>query len=320
MIPIYILLLPDVLLLDAIGPAEVFQYANRIMQKREGKTLYQLHFVGPKTHASNSLDLPLALSPLPKTLAPNAWLLIPGLIGEEIHLKTNAMQQACAWIKQHRFERYISVCAGALVLAQAGLLENKKCTTHHIHLEDLKSLIPPLQVLENRLFVVDENIYTSAGVTSGIDLALYLIQENNQASLAAEIAQNMVVFSRRGSQDPSFSPWLEHRNHLHQKIHRVQNAIQSDPAKQWSLNELAQIAHCSPRHLSRLFKQETQVTSKEYIYKLRLNLALQLLQTSDLAIEIIASKCGFEDSRQFRRLWARCYSVPPSAFRLNMKK
>lgn len=315
MIKLYILVLPDALLLDAIGPAEVFQYANRINLKRGGKALYQLHFVGPESTASNSLGLPLNLDPLPDKIENDAWLLIAGLVGDEIPLNSPAIQQACRWIKQQKFSRYISVCAGSLVLAKAGLLANKRCTTHHIHLDDLRELVPPQQVLENRLFVEDGNTYTSAGVTAGIDLALYLIQENNQARLAADIAQYMVLFSRRGSQDPSFSPWLEHRNHLHQKVHLVQNAIQSDPAKSWSLTELAQIAHCSTRHLARLFKKEAKVTTKEYTYKLRLNLAQQLLQTSDLPIENIASHCGFEDSRQFRRLWTRYFQQSPSSFR-----
>jgi len=316
MIPIYILILPDVLLLDAVGPAEVFQYANRINQKRGGEALYQIHFVGPERHASNSLGLPLNLDPLPAKIETDAWLIIAGLVGDDISLNTQAIKKACDWIKTHVFSRYISVCAGSLVLAKTGLLNAKKCTTHHNHLDDLRKLIPAHQVLENRLFVVDGNTYTSAGVTAGIDLALYLIQENDQASLAADIAQYMVLFSRRGSQDPSYSPWLEHRNHLHQKVHQVQNAIQSEPAKNWSLEELAKIAHCSTRHLARLFKNEAQVTTKEYTYKLRLNLALQLLQTSDLPIEIISGRCGFDDARQFRRLWARYHPQPPSAFRL----
>lgn len=317
MIPLYFLVLPDALLLDLVGPAEVFQYANRINQKAGGDALYQLHFVGPKSQVNNSLGLPIQLKPLPTTIEANAWLIIPGLVGDEILLTSPAMNSACDWINRHVFSRYISVCAGALVLAQAGLLKGKNCTTHHIHLDDLKAHVPAHHVLENRLFVIDDNTYTSAGVTAGIDLALYLIQENNNSHLAANIAQDMVLFSRRGSQDPSFSPWLEHRNHLHQKVHQVQNAIQSDPARHWSLDELAQIAHCSSRHLARLFKKETQITTKEYTHKLRLNLALQLLQASNLPIEIIAGRCGFEDSRQFRRLWHRLHNQSPSEFRLH---
>lgn len=315
MIHIYILVLPDALLLDAIGPAEVFQYANRISQKCGKEAPYHIHFVGPESQASNSLGLPLNLAPLPQVLEENAWLLIAGLVGEVIPLTTPAVQAACEWMTQQNFQKYISVCAGSLVLAKAGLLKDKKCTTHHIHLDDLKALVADQQVQENRLFVVDGNIYTSAGVTAGIDLALYLIQENNQASLAADIAQYMVLFSRRGSQDPSYSPWLEHRNHLHQKVHLVQNAIQSDPAKAWSLTELADIAHCSTRHLARLFKNEAKITTKEYTYKLRLNLALQLLQASNLPIETISGRCGFDDARQFRRLWRRYHNQSPSAFR-----
>jgi transcriptional regulator GlxA family with amidase domain len=125
----------------------------------------------------------------------------------------------------------------------------------------------------------------------------------------------MVLFSRRGPNDPSQSPWLENRNHFHQSVHRVQDAIQIDPVRDWSLESLADVAQCSPRHLVRLFKESAGVTTREYIHKLRLALAMQLLQSSALSIEEVAERCGFDDPRQFRRLWARQHSLPPSHYR-----
>jgi transcriptional regulator GlxA family with amidase domain len=309
-IPIYIVLLPELLMLDVVGPAEVFAYANRY-----GKNHFKLHFVGPETTLKNSLGMRLTVDPLPITVEPNAWLLVTGMVGNEIKLDTTLMKKVCGWLAQQQFSKVISVCAGALVLAKAGLLNNKKCTTHFMHCNELSALLTAKQVLENRLFVQDGNVYTSAGVSAGIDLALHLVQQQVGPQISAKIARQMVLFIRRGMQDPSLSPYLEHRNHLQQRIHRIQDKIQQDPAKNWSVDELADLGHCSKRHFARIFKDCTGITSKEYIYKLRLSLAQQLLQHSPLQVEEIAQRCGFEDSRQFRRLWARYHNSPPSSYR-----
>lgn len=309
-VPIYIVLLPDLLMLDMVGPAEVFVYANRYAD-----THFKLHFVGPETELKNSLGLNLSVEPLPASVEPNAWVLVTGIVGKELQLDTPPLKKVYDWFAQHQFAKIISVCAGALVLAKAGLLKHKKCTTHFMHCQELSGLLTAKQVLENRLFVQDGNVYTSAGVSAGIDLALHLVQQQLGPQISAKIARQMVLFIRRGMQDPSLSPYLEHRNHLQQRIHTIQDKIQQNPAKNWSIDELADLGHCSKRHFTRMFKDCTGITSKEYIYKLRLSLAQQLLQHSRLPVEEVASRCGFEDPRQFRRLWARYHSLPPSSYR-----
>ena len=154
-IPIYIVLFPELLMLDVVGPSEVFAYANRY-----GRKHFKLHFVGPETSLKNSLGMSLSVDPLPNTVEPNAWLLVTGMVGNEIKLDTPVMQKVCGWLAQHQFAKVISVCAGALVLAKAGLLNNKKCTTHFMHCNELSALLTAKQVLENRLFVQDDNVYT----------------------------------------------------------------------------------------------------------------------------------------------------------------
>jgi transcriptional regulator GlxA family with amidase domain len=163
--------------------------------------------------------------------------------------------------------------------------------------------------------VQDGKVYTSAGVTAGIDLALYLVEQQCGAAICAKIARRMVLFTRRGAQDPAQSPYLRHRNHVNEKVLQVQDLIQSEPARNWSQATLAKHVHCSERHLSRMFKQQTGMSSKTYLYEIRLALAKQLLQSSNLKIEEVARRCGFDDPRQFRRLWARYHNTPPSAFR-----
>ncbi len=311
---LYFILLPDSVLLDTIGPAEAFQYANRF---RQDSGRFEMHFIGPEASVDNSLGLNIQVDPLPEKLMPDSWVVSTGLMGECVALDTPEVEATMVWLADQasRIGRYISICAGTLLFAKMGLLAGRSCTTHHLHINELRQLAPTAKVLENRLLVVDGDFYSSAGVTAGIDLALYLIQQVCGAQCASQVARHMVLFARRGPNDPSQSPWLEHRNHIHQSIHKVQDAIQLDPARDWSLESLAEIAHCSPRHLMRLFKQSTGVTTREYIHTLRLALAMQLLQSSSLPIEEVAARCGFDDPRQFRRLWARCHPAPPSSYR-----
>ncbi|MBJ7536235.1 GlxA family transcriptional regulator [Marinomonas transparens] len=318
-IHVYFLMLPNSVLLDTIGPAEAFEYANRFCAEAESEEVgkFELHFIGPEAKVPNTLGLNIQADPLPNHLPKNSWVISTGLAGERIDLTTPAIKKTIRWLagQAGSIGRYISICAGTLLFAKAGLLAGKECTTHHMHLEELQEAEPAAKVLANRLFAIDGDFYSSAGVTAGIDLALYLIQQEFGAHYASQVARHMVLFSRRGPNDPSQSPWLENRNHFHQSVHRVQDAIQVDPARDWSLESLAEIAHCSSRHLVRLFKESTGITTREYIHKLRLALAMQFLQSSALSIEEVAERCGFDDPRQFRRLWARKHPAPPSHYR-----
>jgi transcriptional regulator GlxA family with amidase domain len=135
-IHVYALLLPDSLLLDTVGPVEVLQYANRL-----GGTRFVMHFVGPEQEIDNSIGLPVTVTSLPQQVEKEAWVLVPGMMGEHINLQGTTVNQACSWLSQHQFERIISVCGGALMLAKAGLLVNKKCTTHYMHIEQLRELL-----------------------------------------------------------------------------------------------------------------------------------------------------------------------------------
>ena len=122
------------------------------------------------------------------------------------------------------------VCAGSLIAAHAGLLRGRECTTHHQHIDELAALEPSAKVHANRLFVEDGRILTSAGVTSGTDLALYMIGQQLGHRVAAAVARDLVVYMRRSATDPQLSPWVMHRNHIHPAVHRVQDAITRNPA------------------------------------------------------------------------------------------
>jgi transcriptional regulator GlxA family with amidase domain len=190
-------------------------------------------------------------------------------------------------------------------------LDGRACTTHHSDCAKLLSLAPKAKVLENRIFVEDGHFYSSAGVTAGIDLMLHLISQITNHRCSAEVARYLVVYIRRSGADPQLSPWLEGRNHIHPAVHRVQDAIASDPARNWTLTALAKIAGASPRHLSRLFHECAAMNIPDYRNRLRISLARDLLAQTQLDMEKVAERAGFASSRQMRRVWGRLHTTSP---------
>lgn len=310
---VYFLILPDILLIDLAGPADAFLFANR----RLGEVQFDLRYISPSPSIPSSIGLSLGnLLPLPEEIEEHALIMIPGVRGDNFdHTKPTA-REAIKWLRQHLnpSHRIACVCAGALVAAHAGLLKNKRATTHHSHCSDLATIDASIQVEENRIFVEDGNVLTSAGVTAGIDLSLYLIAQICSPQTAMSVARAMVVYFRRSGNDPQLSPWLQHRNHLHPTVHKVQDLISKDPAHPWRLDELAEQACTSSRHLTRLFKLHTQTSVHDYLTSLRLNLADQLLSQTNWSIERIADAAGFGSARQFRRCWQTAYQISPSNY------
>jgi transcriptional regulator GlxA family with amidase domain len=192
------------------------------------------------------------------------------------------------------------VCSGALLAAKSGLMSGIHCTTHHNLIGRLKTAAPAALVKENRIFIEDQGIWTSAGITSGIDLALHLINRLCGAEVALTVAREMVVWFRRSGDDPQLSPWLRYRNHMHPAIHRVQDALTAEPQKAWPLVDIAAQAHISPRHLTRLFQQHLGISVRDYLEKLRLAVAEQWL-LQGRGVEQAAMAAGFSSPRQLHR-------------------
>jgi len=309
---LYILLPPGVLLLDVAGPAEVFYFANRYQQEQR----FLLHFIAPQRSVISAIGLPLAAEPLPTTLPEGAILLLPGMSGEEPQWQDPANQQLLEWLALHgrRSHLLVTICAGALLAARAGLLAGHSCTTHHSHCQQLGRLEPAARVAENCLYVQDGWLWSSAGVTSGIDLALCLLEHLTSAQCAAMVARNMVVYLRRNGEQSQFSPWLSWRNHLHPAVHRVQDALAADPARDWDLARVAELACVTPRHLTRLFRQQAGITLMDYLGELRLALAEPLLR-QHYSLEQVAERIGLSGASQLRRLWQRLRTGTPAGWR-----
>jgi len=313
-IDVVMLVEPRSLLLDLAGPAEAFRLANQALQRRGEPAAFRLRFVAAQPSCSSSVGLQLAgLEPLPDTLPPNAWLMLvgcrhaqpgeapPGSAELADQLRTQNWLHGRGQALLNRPEgRLLSICSGALLAARAGLLEGRRCTTHHELLDELRRQAPRSEVVDNRVFVIDGQVACSAGITAGIDLCLHLIAQHCGDAIGAAVAQTMVVYLRRSPQDPELSPLLAHRNHLHPALHRTQDAVCADPARDWSLERMAEVAHVTPRHLSRLFAAHTHTTPLAYLQAIRMERARRA-QARGASLQQAALEAGFSSDQQLRR-------------------
>jgi len=307
------LLLPDSLILDWAGPAEALRMANVAMVQRGEAAPFRLRFVGPQPETVTSVGATVAgLEPLPRTFAHPTWVVLLGQPGACFTVDGAAAQGALRWLRNLTLRpgalELVTICAGAVLAAHAGLLNGRRATTHHQHLDELQAAAPGCQVVSNRVFVEDAPVYSSAGVTTGVDLVLHRIGTACGPAVAARVAQTMVVAMRRGPQDPELSPFLAYRNHLHPALHRVQDAISHAPAQDWDLDGMAAIAHASPRHLTRLFVEHAQVAPLAYLRQIRLAVAQSALR-SGRNVTQAAEMAGFSSDTQLRRAWKQFGAV-----------
>ncbi|AUW46391.1 GlxA family transcriptional regulator [Rhizobium leguminosarum] len=320
-IPVFVVVPPRVLLLDVAGPIEVLRKAN--LEQRAVR--FTATYIGPSATVGSSIGLAVTgVAALPQRLPDNALVVIAGSADAPManshpwDEQERADQAAIvAWLKRaiRPGIRLASICSGALLAAEAGMLDGRECTTHHACIEDLVRLAPNARVRDNRLYVEDGDRLTSAGITAGIDLMLHIVAEAAGHACALAVARYLVVYLRRGGSDPQLSPWLEGRNHIHPVIHRAQDAVVANPTQDWSVASLARLSGASPRNLSRLFNEQTGMSVTDFVNRMRVALAREMLSGSRLDMEAVAMRAGFGSARQLRRAWNRLYDDPPSAAR-----
>ena len=282
-IDVFFLLLPDSLVLDWAGPAEALRSANRHLEALGQPARFRLHFVSPTSQSVSSVGATLSgLAPLPAALPRPSWVVLIGQPGDRLNLQTDDTRAALHWLRGLRLAtgecELLCVCAGAVLAAHAGLLTHHQATTHHQHLDELAAADPQCDVQANRVFVADPPVWSSAGVTCGIDLSLQRIADLCGPAVAAQVAQSLVVPLRRGAQDAELSPFLRHRNHLHAAVHRVQDALSRAPQADWPLQRMAEVAHASPRHLSRLSQRMFGFAPKLLLQRQRFLRTLEALR------------------------------------------
>lgn len=310
---VWFVLPPGVVLLDFAGAAEAFRIARAFGADFRLRVAAP---IDPGQPASTSLGLGLAgVEPLPESLPAGALLIVCGAAGDAKASDSRDARAIARWLRRAGPGRRLAcICSGALIAARAGLLDGRRCTTHHSLVGALRAIAPHAEVLDSRVFVEDGGVYTSAGITAGIDLALHLIAEIASPRLSAEVAREMVVYLRRAPDDPALSPWLQGRNHLDMRVHRVQDALARRPEQDWPLARLAELGHMSVRTLTRRFREAAGMSVHDYHARLRVALARQALAVGD-SVEAAAAQAGLGSARQLRRLWAAHAEATPGAHR-----
>lgn len=306
------LLLPNLNLLDLAGPLQAFHAAAGMGAP------YQTVFCASQPELVCAQGLTVAhVGPL-QEVGEGDIVLVPGVSLEDRKLGVSVVDHTitCWLTESYQAGAHVaSVCTGAFVLGEAGLLDGRRCTTHWQAVPFLRSRYPRAKVEEAMLFVRDGRIITSAGIASGIDMALALVEQAHGPLLAAQVARYLVVYLRRNGSHAQQSIYLDYRTHLNPGVHRAQDYLLASLTAPVSLSELATAAHMPVRSLTRAFKEATGLTPLQYHQLLRLEFGATMLENPDLSIEVIAERCGFDDARHFRRLWRRVYGAPPSRSR-----
>jgi transcriptional regulator GlxA family with amidase domain len=320
LIDLLFVIAPHSLLLDIAGPAEAFRLANQHRERRGLPPRFRLRFAGPVVTPATSVGLHLAdVEPLPDRLSATTWVILVGQPTAHTRQVTPAVTATARWLNRMLRDsllsdeaphRLLAICSGALLAARANLIGARRCTTHHELLPALRALAPQANVIDNRVFVVDGPLASSAGITAGIDLTLHLVALECGEALAASVAEDMVVYLRRSQRDPEQSPFLVHRRHLHAAVHRVQDAIVARPERDWDMTTLAGIGHTTERHLLRLFLDHAGISPLEYLRSIRLELARQAL-TYGASVTRAADVAGFRSTLQLRRTWRRHWGGSP---------
>jgi len=313
-IDLLFVLTPRALLLDVAGPAEAFRLANQHLKRVGRRPAFRLRFTAARPDMESSVGVLMGgLEPLPEAWPTPTWVVLVGQPSEVVSATDRTSIETAQWLGRafapaladgDAGHRLLTICSGTLLAARAGLLGTHRCTTHHGMLDALRVLAPSAQVVENRVFVVDGRVASSAGVTAGIDLSLHLIAQTCGDGIAAAVAQDMVVYLRRTPHDPELSPLLAHRHHLHPAVHRVQDAVTERPTGDWDMAALAEIAHVTQRHLQRLFAEHAGVSPLHYLERIRLEHARQSL-VRGASVTRAAEVAGFSSDLQLRRAWSR---------------
>ena len=300
MTTIVFLLVPKLHLLDLAGPAQVFSTAKDFGYG------YSMHYVAEQETIPTWQGVDLTAQTDWPTLGPDDLIVVPGWKAPRLARSVRFGQSTLDRLVAHHDAggTVASVCAGAEALGRAGLLDGRRCTTHHDVQDELARRFPRASVVRDVLYVTDGRVVTSAGIASGIDLALHLIAVRHGPAAAARVARQMVIFARRNGDEPQESAMLRHRGHLSDVVHRVQDQIDLRFTERLPLTDLADTGGVSPRTLTRLFGDATGLTPLRYQQTLRLERAEHLIGHG-ATVESAARAVGFEDARMLRRLRSR---------------
>jgi transcriptional regulator GlxA family with amidase domain len=298
---------PDFQLLDAAGPISAFEIAGRYRPDT-----YDFAVLAHEGGAvASSSGVRMTAEPLDD--APLDTIVIAGGNGTR---SLPELAKVVAWLKDAapRARRVASVCSGAYLLAEAGLLDGKRATTHWSRSDDFAKRYPKIRLEPDRIFVREDRIWTSAGITAGIDLALALIEEDLGSHVARATAQQLVVHQRRPGGQSQFSALLD-TGGVHGRFAALMDWVRERLAEPLHVERLAAEAAMSPRNFARAFAAETGLTPAKAVERLRLEAARLRVETTHEPIDRVAEAAGFHDPERMRRAFLRAFGQPPQALR-----
>ncbi len=313
---VFVILLSHVHVFDFAGAVQVFHEANAL-----GERKFDIRYIAMCGRIATEQNIHLAnLQPLEEVkLRRSDILCVPGvdfhqLAGGHLDIEVEAVS-ALLLDHQRAGGTILSICTGSLILMKLGLLNGRKASTHWKCFDWVKQNFPMVRLEEENLFSVDGNIYTSAGMTAGIDMTLAYLDELYNPLLAAEVARELVINVRRekiGSQKNTF---LNFQNKFHPAVYKVQQMLQARMGELLTVSELADDLNMSARNLNRLFKEHTSLGIAEYRNKIKLQEAQKLLAYSKKSIKEIALALGYGTEAYFNRVWKNKHGVSPGKYR-----
>jgi transcriptional regulator GlxA family with amidase domain len=296
--------------LDVFGPSEVFSVARRF-----GRAAYELELVAPQRAFVTSSGVRVqAHASIASCRGPIDTLIVAG--GDAV-VEAEKDRRLIAWLQNAagRSRRVASVCSGAFLLARAGLLDGRRATTHWAWCGELARRYPHVAVDPEPIFVRDGDVYTSAGVTAGIDLALALVEDDHGPELARMVARALVLFLRRPGGQAQFSAAMAAQPAAREPLRELQAWLADHLADDLSVPALAARAFMSPRNFARAFKREVGMTPAVYVEALRVERARALLETGRTPVDEVAAACGFGTVETMRRSFRRRLGVSPGHYR-----
>jgi transcriptional regulator GlxA family with amidase domain len=308
-------------MLDVTGPLQMFAGVNDEL----GRQAYELVIAAPqrgpfKTSSGVGLIADLAIADVSSAKRGASDTLIaaggdPGLPRALESGEITALLRAAS----RSGARIVSICTGTFFLAATGLLDGRRAATHWRYVERLRQFRPQVDVDPEAIYLRDGNVWTSAGVTAGIDLALALIEEDFGRAIALAVARRHVVFRIRPGGQGQFSTELAAQGIRHHRLSKLAEKIAEGPQEDWRADTLAAQAGVSPRSLSRLFRKELSASPSEFVERIRIDHARRVLLETDAQIESVAIQCGFGSLRRMDRAFSRAISATPTEFRARFK-
>ena len=301
---------PDVQVLDVTGPLEVFAMASRDAPR------YTVEVVAPEAGAVRTtagLDI-VAHASLDETHGRIGTLMVAGGNGTEAAVGNGELVR---WVRKAagRAERITSVCSGAFILGAAGLLDGRRATTHWSACDLLDEVFPSVTVEPDRIYVRDDSVWTSAGVTAGMDLALALVEEDHGRDVALDVARHLVLFLKRPGGQSQFSAQLATQQAEREPLRDLQAWIADHPDADLSVPALALRVAMSTRNFARTFRREVGVTPADYVERVRVEAAQRLLESTGRSVDDVARACGFGTVETMHRTFRRRLGVSPGQYR-----